>query len=69
MQLADEVAETTGHQHHEKRMVEHLRGQLAIIKGSEMNMIAEMGLYDLEHTTEIQGYKLEISEKEMRVSV
>ena len=47
-------------------MVEHLRGQLAIIKPSEMNMIAEMGHYDLEHKTEIQGYKLEISEKEMR---
>ena len=56
MQLADEVAETTGHQHQEKRMVEHLRGQLATIKGSEMNMVAEMGHYDLEHKTEIQEY-------------
>ena len=36
MQLADEIAETTGHQHREKRMIEHLRGQLAIIKGSKM---------------------------------
>ena len=47
-------------------MVEHLRGQLAIVKRSEMNMIAEMGHYDLEHKTEVQGYKLEINEKEMR---
>ena len=66
MQLADEVTETTGHQHQEERMVEHLRGQLAAIKGSETNMIAEMGHRDLEHKTEIHGYKLEINEKEMR---
>ena len=58
VQLADEIAETTGHQRQEKRMVEHLRGQLGIIKGSEMNMIAGMGHYDLEHKAEIQGYKL-----------
>ena len=47
-QLANEVAETTGHQHQEKRTVEHLRGQLAALKGSEMNMIAEKGHRDLE---------------------
>ena len=58
MQLADEVAETTGHQYQGKRMVDHLRGQLAIIKGLEMNMIAEMGHNDLEQsecTTVAQG--------------
>ena len=66
MQLADEVAETIGHQHEEQRMVEHLRGQLAAIKGSEMNMIAEIGHRDLEHKTEMHGYTLEINEKEMR---
>ena len=41
MQLADEITETTGHQYQEKRMVERLRGQLAIIKGSELNTVAE----------------------------
>ena len=66
MQLADEVAETTGHQYLEIRMVDHLRGQLASLKGSEMSMIAEMGHHDLEQDTEIQGLKLEIREKEMR---
>ena len=66
MQLGDEVVEATGYQNQEKRMVDHLRGQLTIIKGSEMNMIAEIGQQDLEQKTAIQGYKLEISEKEMR---
>ena len=66
MQLADEMAENTGHQYQEIRMVEHLRGQLAMLKGSEMNIVAGMGDRDLEFKTEIQGHKLEMNEKEMR---
>lgn len=66
MVLTNEAAENTDQQYHEKRMVEHLRGQLALVKGSEMNMMAGMGNNDLEQKTEIQAYKLEINEKELR---
>ena len=41
--LTNEAAESTDHQYQEKRMIENLRGQLALVKGSEMSMVAEMG--------------------------
>ena len=66
MILTNEAAESIDHQYQEKRMVKHLRRQLAIVKGSEMSMIAEMGNHDLQQKTGIQAYKLEISEREMR---
>ena len=64
--LTNEAAEHIDHQYQEKRMIEHLRGQLALVKGSEMNAIAEMGNHDLEQKTEIQAYKLKVNEREMR---
>ena len=67
-QLVEEIAETTGHQYQEQRMVEHLRGQLAIIKGLELSAAAEMNARDFEQKTEIHGYQLEITEKEMRAT-
>ena len=66
MQLADEVTETTGHQYQEGRMVEPLRGKLALIKGSEFSAAAEMNARDFDQKTDARGYKLEITEKEMR---
>ena len=36
-------------------MVEHLRGQLALIKGSEPSAAAEMNAHDFDQTTEIRG--------------
>lgn len=66
MALTNEASESTDQRHQEKRMVEHLRGQLTLVKGFEMNMMAEMGNHDLEQKTEIQAYKLEINEKELR---
>ena len=64
--LVNEITETTGHQYQERRMVEHLRGQLALIKGSELSAAAEMNTRGFDQKTEIHGYKLEITEKEMR---
>ena len=40
MVLTNEAAASTHHRYQEKRMVKHLRGQLATVKGSEMSMIA-----------------------------
>ena len=66
MVLTNDAAESNDHHYQDKRMIEHLRGQLALVKGSEMNMVAEMGNHDLEQKTESQTYKLEVSEREMR---
>lgn len=44
-------------------MVERLRGQLAIIKGSELSTAAEMNSRAFEQKTEIHAYKLEITER------
>ena len=63
IQLADQIAETTGHQYQEQKMVERLRGQLAIIKGSELSTAAEMNSRAFEQKTEIHAYKLEITER------
>ena len=56
MQLTDEITESTGHQYQEQRMVEHLRGQLAVVKGSELSTVAEMNARDFEQKTEVYGY-------------
>ena len=65
-QLVDEVTETIGQQYQERRMVEHLRGQIALIKGTELSTAAEMNAHDFDQKTETHGYRLEITEKEMR---
>ena len=41
-QLTEEITETTGHQYQEQRLVEHLRGQIAIIKGSELSGLVQL---------------------------
>ena len=65
MVLTNEAAASTDHRYQEKRAVEHLRGQLATVKGSGMSL-AETSNLDLEQETEIQAYRLEVNEKEMR---
>lgn len=67
-QLVDEVMETSGQQNQEQGMVEHLRGQVALIKGSELELSAsaEMNARDVDQKSEIHGYQLKITEKELR---
>ena len=64
--LTNEAAESSDQHYQEKRMIEYLRAQLALVKGSEMSTIAEMGSQDVEQKTEIQACKLEAREREMR---
>ena len=58
MVLTNDAAESNDHHYQDKRMIEHLRGQLALVKGSEMNMVAEMGNHDLEQKRRFRHTKL-----------